>query len=284
MKKFCLVTNWRKDPGLATTNTVKAYLEQHGAECAVTVSPVPKQEGEHYTNAACVPEGTQCVITLGGDGTLIQAARDLLGRDIPLMGINLGTLGYLAEADRDTMYVMLDHLLNEEYVLEKRFMLTGVEYNWQGERLHTDNALNDIVITRKNMLHVVKFNVYVNGKFLNKYAADGIIVATPTGSTAYNLSAGGPIVAPQASMIIMTPICAHALNARSIVFSREDHIAIEVSKNCEEEVAAIFDGNPGPALRAGGRIEIQKACRETTLVKLSNISFLENLRKKLAGV
>lgn len=284
MKKFCLVTNWSKDPDFTTTNAVRQYLEAQGAQCVLAGECDKAKKGEHYTNSACVPEGTECVITLGGDGTLIQAARDLLGRNIPLMGINLGTLGYLAEADKDTMYVMLNHLLNGEYVLEKRLMISGTEYHGDGELLHEDTALNDIVITRKNALHVVKFNVYVNGKFLNRYAADGIIVATPTGSTAYNLSAGGPIVAPQASMVIMTPICAHALNARSIVFSQEDRIVIEVGKNCEEEVAAIFDGNPGPSLRAGDRIEIGKACQETTLVKLSNISFLENLRRKLAGM
>lgn len=139
-----------------------------------------------------------------GDGTLLQAARDVVHLDIPLLGINLGTLGFLAEVDKNSVYPALDRLLSDDYELEDRMMLEGKIYRGE-ELIGKDIALNDIVIGREGHLRVIRFKNYVNDAYMNSYNADGIIISTPTGSTGYSLSAGGPVVSPSASMMIMTP-------------------------------------------------------------------------------
>ena len=149
-----------------------------------------------------------------------------------------------------------------------------------------DVALNDIVMTRSGSMKIVHFNLYVNGEFLNSYDADGLIVSTPTGSTAYNLSAGGPIVEPTASLIVVTPICSHALNSRSIVFSDKDEIVIEIGAKREnqiEEAVIAYDGADEVPLHTGDRIRIKKAWETAKIVKLSKVSFLETLREKMKG-
>lgn len=180
-----------------------------------------KLEGaNHYTNPELIPEGTQCILVLGGDGTLLQAARDVVYRKIPMLGINLGTLGFLAEVDRQSIHAALDKLIADDYEIEERMMLTGTV--WHGDKIiGQDIALNDIVIGREGPLRVVRFKNYVNDVYLNSYNADGIIIATPTGSTGYSLSCGGPIVSPNAAMTLMTPIAPHTLNTRSIIFPEE---------------------------------------------------------------
>ena len=150
-----------------------------------------------------------------------------------------------------------------------------------------DAALNDITITREGNLRVVRFDNYVNGEFLNSYSADGIIIATPTGSTGYSLSAGGPIISPSASLMLMTPLAPHTLNTRSIVFPAEDVIEVELGPSRDggiEQGMAYFDGDTRVPMKTGDRIVIKKARRDTLIVKISNISFLETLRKKMANI
>ncbi len=243
-----------------------------------------RKEGYRYTDSCQVPEDTQCVITLGGDGTLIQAARDLAGRRIPMLGVNLGNLGYLTQVGRqEEMAGLLDDLMSDQYRLERRMMLKGIVLR-KGTVIKEDLALNEVVIARREMLQLLKLRVFVNGEPLHQYQADGMIVATPTGSTAYNLSAGGPIVEPTANMTILTPICSHALNGRSIVLSSEDRIEIEVLGNQEKGQAAVFDGDTFVHLKVGDRLRIERSETETILVKLRAGSFLDNLRSKLAGI
>lgn len=146
---------------------------------------------------------------LAGDGTLLQAARDMIERNIPLLGVNKGTLGYLAEVDGDNMEEALDRLIDDNVVIEDRMMLEGCAYSHK-KKLLQDFALNDIVIARSGRLQIIDFNIYVNGEFLRSYSADGIIISTPTGSTGYSLSAGGPIVSPEASLIRLRQSTAHA--------------------------------------------------------------------------
>ena len=225
-----------------------------------------------------MPENIDCVITIGGDGTLIQAARDLAGRDIPLIGINQGHLGYLTQVrSKEDIPSMADALLSERYQIENRMMLDGKILR-QGKKIASDIALNEIVLTHRNTIQILRFGVYVNGEFLNQYTADGLIAATPTGSTAYNLSAGGPIIAPNAAMTVLTPICSHALNARSIVLSAEDEICIEVQEGLQ---AAVFDGDTIVQLEQGDQLIIRKSSQVTRLVRLKQISFLENLSSML---
>ncbi len=285
MKQFYLITNPDKEHVEEVARSICSYLESRGCGCAVQgENPAEGPRLYKYTDASQIPERTECVITLGGDGTLIQAARDLAGRQIPIIGVNLGTLGYLTQISRqEDITQMLNDLINDQYRMERRMMLKGSVYR-DGEKTYEGLALNEIVLTRREMLRVLKFRIYVNEDCLNEYTADGMIVATPTGSTAYNLSAGGPIVEPAARMTILTPICPHALNMRSIVFPAEDRIEIEMTGSDDGGQVVVYDGDAVWDVKPGVRIKIEEAETETLLIKLKHISFLDNLREKMTGV
>lgn len=285
MERFYLIANQTKDRNLTVTRQVAEYLKSHGKQCFLPGESKERGEGFHYTDPSLIPKDIDCAIVLGGDGTLLQAARDMVDRQIPLLGINLGTLGYLADIDSNSIVPALDHLLAGEYELQRRMMLTGSIYR-KGRKIAEDIALNDIVIGREGRLRVIQFNNYVNGAFLNSYRADGIIVATPTGSTGYSLSAGGPVVSPEASMLLMTPLAPHTLNTRSIVFPEYDVIIVELGPARDggtERGMAYFDGDTSVPMITGDRIEIKKSRKDTWLVKVSTISFLETLRRKMAN-
>ena len=262
MDKFYIITNRDKDQNLRFTEEIVQYLKEHGKKCQVQQAE-RRVEGEyHYTDPALIPEDTQCILVLGGDGTLLQAARDVVHREIPMLGINLGTLGFLAEIDKTSIYTALDKLFADDYEIEERMMLTGTV--WRGDKIiGQDVALNDIVISRVGPpLRVVGFNNYVNDGYLNSYNADGIIIATPTGSTGYSLSCGGPIIAPNAAMTVMTPIAPHTLNNRSLIFPEDDVITVEIGegrRQIQENGLASFDGDVEVPMSTGDRIVIKKA-------------------------
>ncbi|WP_367567512.1 NAD(+)/NADH kinase [Lacrimispora sp.] len=283
MKHFFVIMNPEKKGARETAGDICSYLEKQGAVCRIGERDRGRT-GKHYTDASTVPDETECIITLGGDGTLIQAARDLAGKNIPMLGINRGTLGYLTQVSRnEEIKDALSSLLANDYRLEERMMLSGCAYR-DGKVIAQDIALNEIVMTRSGLVKMLQLKVFVNQEFLNEYRADGLIAATPTGSTAYNLSAGGPIIVPDSKMVVLTPICSHALNARSIVLSADDWIQIELMGEKGVCQAAVFDGDTAMELYPGDCIEIRQADIKTILVKLKNISFLDNLRNKMAGI
>ena len=282
MKNFIIITNRTKDNKLQITNRIRDYLMLHGARC-ILEEELPEGQGG-YTGAGGVPADTECAIVLGGDGTMLQAAIDLIDTEIPLVGINLGTLGFLSEVNRNDLEASLDQLLNDQFEIEQRMMLSGFVYSGMEQR-ESFQALNDIVITRSGSLQMNAYNIFVNDKHLHCYHADGILVATPTGSTGYSLSAGGPIVNPCARLMVLTPICPHSMQNRSIVFSAEDHIRIEVEERRKPipagGVEVIFDGGHQITLESGDRVEIVQSEKTTGIIKLHKESFLEVLNKKL---
>lgn len=276
MKHFLIVTNDGKDKEYKVTDHVKNLLEQAGMTCVIC-----KKDEKKQIIREAVPKELDCAIVIGGDGSFIEAARVLEERDIPILGINMGTLGYLTEVELNHIDEAIEKVVNGEYSLEERMMLEGEFQNGD-----SNVALNDIVVSRKGALRVIHFRLFVNGELLNSYKADGIILSTPTGSTAYNLSAGGPIVEPTASLIVITPICSHALNTSSIVLSSEDEIMIEIGEGRNgsvEEVSVAFDGADMVTLFTGDRMKIHKACACTKIMKLSKVSFLEIMRRKMKG-
>ena len=285
MNNFYIITNHQKDENLEVTKQIQGYLEKNGKTCYIQAEPDlgTKEADYKFTNAAKIPEEVECVLVLGGDGTLIQAARDTINRNIPLLGFNFGTLGFLAEIEKENMYTALDKLMADEFYLESRMMLTGNVYR-DGEVVDTDIALNDIVLNRSGALRTVNYEIYVNGDFLYSCPADGIIISTPTGSTGYNLSARGPIVSPSSSMILITPICPHSLTSSSIVLSAEDKVAVKIGpgrKNTNEAAVVTFDGAHSAGLLVGDYVEITQAKVTTRLVKISKKSFVETVRKKM---
>ena len=276
MERFYIITNRLKDKDYKITQEIKAYIEQNKKVCILS----QKDELGHIIPES-IPEDVECALVLGGDGTLIRAARELGGYNIPLLGINLGTLGYLAEVELKECKAALDMLFKGTPDIEERMMIQGTV-----DQVVSDMALNDIVLTREGGLRVVQFDVYVNGTLLNTYLADGLIISTPTGTTGYNLSAGGPVVEPTASMFVLTPICSHALNTSSIVLSAEDKIEVEICKGRygrKEHVLLTFDGTEGIPLVTGNRDCIRKAKETTKLIKLSRESFMKTMRKKMKG-
>ena len=283
MDKFYIITNRDKDQNLRFTEEIVQYLKEHGKKCQVQQAE-RRVEGEyHYTDPALIPEDTQCILVLGGDGTLLQAARDVVHREIPMLGINLGTLGFLAEIDKTSIYTALDKLFADDYEIEERMMLTGTV--WRGDKITgQDVALNDIVISRVGPpLRVIGFNNYVNDGYLNSYNADGIIIATPTGSTGYSLSCGGPIISPNAAMTVMTPIAPHTLN---IIFPEDDVITVELGegrRQIQENGLASFDGDVEVPMSTGDRIVIKKASVSVKILKLNHLSFVEVLRQKMSN-
>lgn len=283
MDKFYIITNCAKDQNLQFTNEIVSYLKEHGRECPVQQAERKKEGAYHYTDPDLIPEGTECLLVLGGDGTLLQASRDVVYREIPMLGINLGTLGFLAEVDKHSVYSALDQLMEDDYEIEDRMMLTGTVY--RGDKvIGRDVALNDIVICREGALRVVRFKNYVNDVYLNSYNADGIIISTPTGSTGYSLSCGGPIVSPNGAMTLMTPIAPHTLNTRSIIFPAEDVITVELGEGRHEDMEnglASFDGDTVIPMVTGDRIVIQKASVSSRILKLNHVSFVEVLRQKM---
>ncbi|MDE5939337.1 MAG: NAD(+)/NADH kinase [Lachnospiraceae bacterium] len=277
MKRFFLITNEAKDPAGAFTKKITDIIERHGGE-AVCV------KNERHALAESGMAGVDCALVLGGDGTLLRAAGNMMDSDIPLLGINLGTLGYLAEVESACAEEAVIKLLRDEYVREERMMLSGRVMAGQEEERY---ALNDIVISRCGSLQILNVRIYVNDRFLNDYCADGVIVATPTGSTGYNLSAGGPIVEPSARLLLLTPICPHTLNTRSIVFSPEDEITVEIpagKDGHEQVVEASFDGSNTVTLRTGDRVRIRRSDKTTGIVRLNTESFLTVLHKKMSEV
>lgn len=285
MNTFYIITNHHKDEKLEVTRQIQGYLEENGKTCYIQQEAKEGTETKDYkfTNAAEIPADVECVLVLGGDGTLIQAARDTIKRNIPLIGFNFGTLGFLAEIEKENMYTALDKLMNDEFYLESRMMLTGTVYR-DGKAMETDIALNDIVLNRSGALRTINYEIFVNGDFLYSCPADGIIISTPTGSTGYNLSARGPIVSPSSSMILLTPICPHSLTSSSIVLSAEDKVAVKLGpgrKNANEAAVVTFDGAQSVNLIIGDYVEITQAKEITRLVKISKKSFVETVRKKM---
>lgn len=282
MKHFYLVANEVKDPQGIYTRRISEYLEAHGAQ----VTCVGNADCVGMNAAGCGQDGdrgSECVLVLGGDGTLLRAARNMIDRDIPLLGINLGTLGYLAEVEIGAIETALDKLLEDGYTREERMMLVGRVR--KKDRTEENFALNDIVISRCGSLQMLTIHIYVNGQFLNSFSADGMIVATPTGSTGYNMSAGGPVVEPAANLLLLTPICPHTLSTRSIVLAPEDEVRIEIPQGRDgrlQSVEANFDGSQRTGLETGDSIVVRRADKTTGILKLNTESFLVVLHKKMS--
>ena len=279
MNKVVIITNSYKDRDLSVTKEIISFLEENNVKCANVFTEV--QPGD-----ISIPEefeDSDCFIVLGGDGTLIHAARVAVSKKIPLIGVNLGTVGYLCELESGDLKSSLEKLINNEFSYEKRMMLSGDVY-LEEKKKFSDVALNDIVIHRGGELKLLDYIIYVNGEHLYTYSSDGIILSTPTGSTGYSMSAGGPIVEPGAELIVITPINPHSLNGKSIIISADDEVIIEIGAGRRKEVEkaqVTFDGRESVALQSGDRIKISKSENVVEIINISNISFLKTLRKKM---
>src|SRR5437660_6078953 len=223
----------------------------------------------------------ECLVTLGGDGTLLRGARSLNGARPPILGVNLGRVGFLTTATAQTLDWALDVLVRRAYATESRLALAPFILDKQGKSRPEPVVLNDAVVHKGGVARVIRLRVSVDGDEVGQYSADGIIVATPTGSTAYSLSAGGPIVVPGVDAIVLTAICAHTLSVRPLVLPSHVAISIEPLPPWSEQVIVSFDGQVGTSMQPGQRLLVRRAERPVVLIRLGPEGFFARMRKKL---
>ncbi len=283
MNRFFVITNESRDPGAEKARQIVEYIRSRDGVCDhVAIERNSDPESEQIGKIRNIPDDTECVIVLGGDGTFIQSAGLLAPKKIPMIGVNLGHLGYLAEVDRDNITPALDRLLNDDYTLTGRMMLSGTPVIGKEER-GDFYAVNDIVVKASGS-SVGTFCIEVNDTYLTTISGDGVIIATPTGSTAYNMSAGGPIVEPGSSMIVITPICPLEVVSRSVVLSAEDKVVVRIakpSKRGSKSIGVYFDGSACMELFEDDEVHVRKADESISLIKLNKESFLEVLSRKM---
>ena len=222
-----------------------------------------------------------CLLTLGGDGTLLRGARGLNGANVPVLGVNLGRVGFLTTASPQNLDWALDALVRRAYATEPRLGLLPSIVDKAGRARTEPLVLNDVVVHKGGVARVVRLRVAVDGDDVGQYSADGIIVSTPTGSTAYSLSAGGPIVVPGVDAIVLTAICPHTLAVRPLVLPSAVTVSIEPIPPWTEEVLVSFDGQVGTPVQPGEKLEVRRAEHPILLIRLGPESFFKRLRRKL---
>ena len=250
-------------------NNKEIYVESAIAD-SLNINPHTREE---------IAKNCDIAIVLGGDGTFLSIARLIRVYKIPLIGINLGSLGFLTEVTLEEMFNTLTDIFNGNYIIDERMMLTASLLR-NNKKLNEYTVLNDVVINKGALARMINLKTFINNEYLTTYKADGLIVATPTGSTAYSLSAGGPILYPNINSFIITPICPHTLTHRPIVVSEDVNIKVEIN-SLDSDVIITLDGQIGFPLRNRDTVIIKKSCEKTLIVKSSKKDYFEVLRNKL---
>ena len=283
MKSFFVITNVSRDPGAEMAKKIADYLRSKDCTCDfVAIERDSDPDSEQIRKIRTLPDDTDAVLVLGGDGTFTQCAGLLAPGQLPMIGVNMGHLGYLAEVEVEKITQALDKLINDDYEIVDRMLLSGTPVI-DGKNMGGVYAVNDIVVKTSGS-SVGYFTIEVNGTHLTTISGDGVIVATPTGSTAYNMSAGGPIVEPGSSMIVLTPICPLEVVSRSVVLSAADTVVIRLIKPAGRRIktaGVYFDGAVDYPLSNEDEVIIRKAEASIRLIKLSRESFLEVLARKM---
>lgn len=281
MKKIAIIPNNIKDIGLLVTKRVVDYLSGKAElymenKFSVTGMKV------NYVKKSAIFENVDLMIILGGDGTILQEAAACAKYGIPVMGINLGKVGFLTEIECDNIENALNKLLAEEYTIEKR-MLIKLEIRREGKTVCVHNALNDVVVSKPSGAKLIDMELYAGDELVNRYIADGLIIATPTGSTGYSISAGGPVVDPSMTLYIATPICPHMLSARSAVLSADKPIVIRLdSAYPDNEAVVTADGDVQGYISSADEVAVLKSKYEFQLIRTGRQSFYNTLISKLS--
>jgi len=269
-----IVVKPNNDEALRTSNELSEWLDARGisVKCSPFVGDHECREGEFDLAA-------DLVVVLGGDGTMISTARLVGDAQILVLGVNYGSLGYLAEFRIEEMFPALEAILVGDYAVDRRVMLKAEHWR-NGEMLAAGRVLNDVVINKAAIARIIGIDVKLDGQFVNGFRADGLIVSTPTGSTAYNLSAGGPIIYPSMNAVVLTPICPFTLTNRPIVVPDTAMIELEL-ENENEGVVLTLDGQTGYPMRARDRVRIRKSSTTFNIVQPANRNYFDVLRNKL---
>ncbi len=270
LKTICELVVWLAERNITLVGGPEIEREriEHQTGCGVDQLESEKIAG-----------GVDLILVLGGDGTMIATARMIGDQEVPVLGVNYGGLGYLAEFRIEELYTALESILSGNYRLDRRVML-AVELKRGDAPLQSSRVLNDVVINKSALARIIEIDAYLNRQFVNSFRADGLIVSTPTGSTAYNLSAGGPVIFPSMNAVVITPICPFTLSNRPIVVP--DNAEIELLlKTDKEEVALTLDGQVGFPLKVEDRVTIRKSRATFNLIQPMNRNYFDVLRDKL---
>ena len=263
-----IVAHTGKPAAMALSRELTAALNERGEEPQLVLSP----EGDNLAQL-------DLAIVLGGDGTLLNTARLASRWQVPVFGVNVGHLGFLTEVETDGLMPALDRLLAGDYSLEER-MLISAAVQREGREIARHLALNDFVITRGTFARIIEFSIFADGQHVTDYVGDGVIIATPTGSTAYSLAAGGPIVEPLLDAICITPICPHSLAGRSVVTRPEVQVQVRLNR-ASESVMLTIDGQDGFPLMTGDQVTIERAEQRALFVRLGDRGFFQVLHSRL---
>lgn len=281
-KKIGFVTNIEKDPTLQETKKMVDFVLKKGCEVYVSENFSDVHPDIIATSSSEMYKSVDFVVVIGGDGTILRVARSAAIFDTPILGINFGTLGYLADVEKINAIDAIEKVLNGDFTIENRMMLEP--YVERGCVSHEINlALNEVCITNSVCSRMIKLSVEVNGEYFDTFRADGIIVSTPTGSTAYNLSAGGPILSPHTELMTITHICPHTLYARPFVIDGNDVVRIRVQSNYNN-VQMSCDGQSTVQMKNDDVIVVKKSRYVTRIIKTTNMNFYDILRRKMVEV
>lgn len=282
MKSFCIYPNMRKGDAVALVPQVCARLRRDGVRLILPMqmrAAAPEVPGADYMETDEAIRVADAAVVLGGDGTMLRIARAAAQNDVPLLGVNVGHVGFMTELEPGELGEM-EKLFDGYSSIDSRMML-HVSVIRNQRVVYENDALNDIVIAKGTAFRVVRVCISADDEEVTSFNGDGVIVATPTGSTAYGLSAGGPVIEPSAENMAVIPICAHALTAKSFVFSPERRIMLTASCEGGSEVFVSADGGQSFAVRPDDRVIITRSPLRTRLVRLKGISFYKILQQKL---
>ena len=286
--KIILSSNPYRDRGLRAAMEAQRVLERSGVQTVLCLPFRPKRGDRlDIPRQAVLGEiekelpQADLLVCFGGDGTILHAARDATLHDVPVLGVNMGSVGFMAELER-TELNQLASLAQGRYTTEQRMMLDVRVF--RGEKLMSEDlALNDAVISKGSIARVVELDVLADRTLVTSVTGDGVIVATPTGSTAYSMAAGGPIVEPTSQAIIVTPVCAHRLTARAMVLSMDRVVTIALPKTARKCLYLSVDGGKAIRLNGGDRVEVKRSRHSTKLVQLTHRNFYQLVNQKLGG-
>ena len=287
--KIVLSSNPYRDKGLRAALEAKRVLEHAGAKTMMCLPFQPKK-GDRLDLPRQLPLSqldkelatADLLICFGGDGTILHAARDAAFHEVPILGVNMGSVGFMAELERGEL-PLLAPLAHGMYTIEERMML-DVNVLRGDKVISQDTALNDAVISKGSMARVAEMEVLADRVKVTAITGDGVIIASPTGSTAYSMSAGGPIVEPTSKSIIVTPVCAHQLAARAMVLAPERVVTVQLPRGNRKYLYLSVDGGKAVRLSGGDRVEIGCSQRVTQLVRLADRSFYQIINQKLGGL
>jgi len=278
MKNIALITNLTRDKDLVHTKNVVKCLCDFDVQIFTTIEGIDNTT--YIADMDKIFENADFAVVLGGDGTLLSTSKYAVKYDVPVLGYNIGNLGFLVELEKGEKDEFAK-LFSGEYEIENRMMLCANVIR-SDKSVFEANALNDVVISRGVEPKMVHLDLDVDNQQVSEYYADGIIVATPTGSTAYSLSAGGPIVAPELDVMIITPICPHTITSRPIVISDKSEASLTVDIYHNEDVVVMCDGQRGVRLENGDKVIVKRAEKSAKLIRFGQSDFFDVLNRKLS--